>query len=443
MYDQYYELSGRPFQLTPDPRFYFESGTHRKALSYLGYGLAQGEGFIVITGEIGAGKTTLVRHLMETVDPGRLTAANIVTTQLEGGDLLHMVAEAFGVAVAGDAKSDALSAIEQFLHAEARQGRRCLLVVDEAQNLPTATLEELRMLSNFQLGNQALLQIFLLGQPEFRDQLKTDPGLEQLRQRVIATHHLEAMQPEEMEPYILHRLGKVGWNGRPDFTMEAIDKLYEASGGVPRKLNSLMTRVLLMGAVEKIDRIEVGLIEDVLADIEGDREVPVQIAVPATPAEASDAEDTQADGPEQKLQATPDTAEPEPAPMMTEATAEMAAVEEDEAEAEVAPMENISDSIVIEEDEPDAKPEDEQAEESRPVIHGFFRPGTTPPVFETVPDSAPHSEAPDDDRVAELAEQIDRLEERIDSQEATIKRLVAMLLDHVERGDELTARRAA
>ncbi len=443
MYDQYYELSGRPFQLTPDPRFYFESATHRKALSYLGYGLAQGEGFIVITGEIGAGKTTLVRHLMETVDPGRLTAANIVTTQLEGGDLLHMVAEAFGVAVAGDAKSDALRAIEQFLHAEARQGRRCLLVVDEAQNLPTATLEELRMLSNFQLGNLALLQIFLLGQPEFRDQLKNDAGLEQLRQRIIATHHLEAMQPDEMEPYILHRLAKVGWDGRPDFTMEAIDKLYEASGGVPRKLNSLMTRVLLMGAVEKIDRIKLKLIEDVLADIEGDREVPVPIDVPSAPTAVQAAvrqDDSAQASREQAVAETPSE------------DANMAAPAVEVVEG--LPQPHMPASIVIEEDEPVETPVEADAgqastqqapteAESGPVIHGFFRPGTKPPVFESLPDSAPRTEAADDARLSELAEQIERLESRLEGQEATIKRLVAMLLDHVERGDDLNTRRAA
>src|SRR5690606_16928565 len=160
MYETFYGLHSRPFQLTPDPHYYFESLTHRKALSYLGYGLAQGEGFIVITGDIGAGKTTLVGHLMNTIDPVRLTAIKIVSTQVEGDDMLRLAAQGFGIAADGVAKAQLLQRIEQYLHQQARAGRRTLLIVDEAQNLPVSALEELRMLSNFQLGGQSLLQIF-------------------------------------------------------------------------------------------------------------------------------------------------------------------------------------------------------------------------------------------------------------------------------------------
>jgi general secretion pathway protein A len=138
MYDDFYGLSGRPFQLTPDPVFYFESATHRKALSYLSYGLAQSEGFVVITGEVGAGKSTLVAYLLATIDAARLTAAQIVTSKLDGEELVHVVAQAFGLAVPGHDKASALGAIEGFLHDEARAGRRCLLVVDESQNLSVA-----------------------------------------------------------------------------------------------------------------------------------------------------------------------------------------------------------------------------------------------------------------------------------------------------------------
>lgn len=445
MYDQYYELTGRPFQLTPDPRFYFESATHRKALSYLGYGLAQGEGFIVITGEIGAGKTTLVRHLMETVDPGRLTAATIVTTQLEGKDLLHMVAESFGVAAAGSAKSDRLQAIEQFLHAEAREGRRCLLVIDEAQNLPLETLEELRMLSNFQLGNQALLQIFLLGQPEFRDQLRGDAGLEQLRQRVIATHHLEPMLPTEMEPYIAHRLSKVGWTGRPDFTDGAIDRLYLESGGVPRKLNMLMTRVLLMGAVEKADEIDRSLIEDVLADMSGDTRIDEgqTLASSMTPGWNDGLNpDTEVDGEEPIVVTAEPQADVMPAPT-------------DEPKA----MDNATPEL--------------QASTPRASAARFFRPGVKPPLFDTgLKDSAkvshdeispatsaadsvnaddgesndeiaPAPRSIDEEQAGALTDRMDMLENQVKDQEATIRRLVAMLLDYVEREDGLAHRRAA
>lgn len=267
MYETHFGLTGRPFQLTPDPRFYFESATHRKAMSYLGYGLAQGEGFIIITGEIGAGKSTLVAHLMQTVDSARLTAAQIVTTQLKGDDLLHMVASSFGVATAGLDKTGTLGAIEHFLHNEARAGRRCLLVVDESQNLPLPALEELRMLSNFQLGSHPLLQIFLLGQPEFRAAVQGAPGLEQLRQRIIATHHLGAMDIHELRPYVEHRMTLVGWQGRPAFAEDLWTELYAHTGGIPRKVNMLLNRVLLMAAVESRETIDFALVRAVVADL--------------------------------------------------------------------------------------------------------------------------------------------------------------------------------
>jgi general secretion pathway protein A len=270
MYDQFYGLSGRPFQLTPDPHFYFESGTHRKAMSYLGYGLAQGEGFIVITGDIGAGKTTLVGHLMNTIDPNRLTAVKLVSTAVSGDALLQLVAEQFGLDWEGKGKAELLSDIEAFLREEARAGRRTLLIVDEGQNLPIAAVEELRMLSNFQLGGHSLLQIFLLGQPEFRTTLFQSPSLEQLRQRVIATHHLDPMEPEEVEPYILHRLGKVGWQGNPSFAPDAFALLYDHSDGVPRRLNVLVSRVLLYGAVEQLTRITASHVRLVVAEMSAD-----------------------------------------------------------------------------------------------------------------------------------------------------------------------------
>ncbi|HEX7822756.1 MAG TPA: XrtA/PEP-CTERM system-associated ATPase [Sphingobium sp.] len=266
MYDQFYGFTGRPFQLTPDPAFYFESGTHRKAMSYLGYGLAQGEGFIVITGDIGAGKTTLVGHLMATIDPRRLTAVQLVSTQVGGDDILRLAAQNFGIASEGVDKATLLARVEAFLQAQARAGKRSLLIVDEAQNLSTGALEELRMLSNFQLGGQSLLQIFLLGQPEFRQVISGEARLEQLRQRVIATHHLDPMQADEVAPYIEHRLGLVGWTGNPRFTPDAYQMLAAASAGVPRRLNALVSRVLLLGAIDRLDIIDRRVIEAVLAD---------------------------------------------------------------------------------------------------------------------------------------------------------------------------------
>jgi len=269
MYDEYYGLAVRPFQLSPDPLFFFESATHRKALSYLGYGLAQGDGFIVITGDIGSGKSTLVSHLMQSIDRARLTAATIVPSQLDASDLVKLAAGSFGIDTRGLDKVSSLRSIENFLHAEARTGRRCLLVVDEAQNLSIEALEELRVLSNFQLGSNSLLQIFLLGQPEFRDLVRHAPELEQLRQRVIATHHLDAMDASEVEPYVMHRLSCSGWSGNPSFAPEVFDVLVIETGGVPRKINTLMNRVMLMGAVERLSFVEASTVRAVIEDMAG------------------------------------------------------------------------------------------------------------------------------------------------------------------------------
>ena len=274
MFDDFYGLTGKPFQLTPDPAFYFRSVTHRKALSYLGYGLAQGEGFIVITGEVGAGKSTLVAHLMGTIDPQQLTVAQIVTSKLDEEEIVHVIAQSFGLEIDGHDKASALGAIEGFLHDEARAGRRCLLIVDESQNLSVEALEELRMLSNFQLGNHPLLQTLLLGQPEFRATLQGHASLEQLRQRVIAAHHLEPMEKGEIEPYIVHRLEHVGWDGNPQFDQRVFTELYEASGGIPRRVNQIANRLLLLGAVEERSRIDGGMLKSVLDEMRAEKAFP-------------------------------------------------------------------------------------------------------------------------------------------------------------------------
>ncbi len=271
MYTDHYGLAERPFQLTPDARYWFESRTHKKAMAYLGYGLAQGEGFIVITGEIGAGKSTLVAHLLATIDRERLNAISLVSTQVEGDDMLRLAAQGLGLETATVTKAQLLDRIEHRLREEAASGKRTLLIVDEAQNLPVSALEELRMLSNFTSQGRALIQIFLLGQPEFRDRVAAEDSLEQLRQRVIASHHLEAMDANEVEPYAVHRLAVAGWQGRPAFEADAFAALYRHSGGVPRKLNQLAARLLLYAGVEQLETIGGGDVEAVAADMAADR----------------------------------------------------------------------------------------------------------------------------------------------------------------------------
>ncbi len=263
MYEQFYGFSERPFQLTPDPAYFFESITHKKALSYLGYGLNQGEGFVVITGEVGSGKSTLVAHLKEKLDD-RMSVGEVVTSALDGEEMIHVAARSFGLDVEGRDKAAALAAIEHFLHEEARNGKRCLLIVDESQNLSIGALEELRMLSNFQLGAHPLLQTLLLGQPEFK--------------RLLAGS-------DELEP-----------------------------GGIPRKINQVMTRLLLLGAVEEQSTIDLAMLEAVIEEMAGD----------------SSAEDSPVD----------DRIRPDPSKKAAQAVAEAKREESDRARASTAPAED-------------------------------------------------------------------------------------------------------
>ena len=246
MYEDFYGLSGKPFQLSPDPTFYFGSKGHESAYSYLKYGVYQGEGFLVITGEVGAGKTTLVRALLEHIDPNTIVAAQIVSTQLEADDLLRSVAKAFGIRVPHDDKANLIASIEAFLLTVFQQGKRALLVIDEAQNLNARSIEELRMLSNFQYGDRALLQSFLVGQPELRTLMRS-ASMEQFRQRIIASYHLGPLDEAETRGYIEHRLQRVGWKGTPEFDESAIHEIFMATGGIPRRINAICNRLMLAG----------------------------------------------------------------------------------------------------------------------------------------------------------------------------------------------------
>jgi putative secretion ATPase (PEP-CTERM system associated) len=246
MYESYYGLSGKPFQLNPDPAFFFGSRGHKRAFAYLQYGVYQSEGFIIITGEVGAGKTTIVRSLFEQLDHQRLVAAQLVSTQLDAEDMLRAVAAAFGLPAKTVDKATLLGSLEAFLCKLAVANKRALLVVDEAQNLSPRAVEELRMLSNFQLGEQALLQSFLIGQPELRAMMQS-AQMQQLRQRVIASYHLGPLDKSETQGYIEHRLEHVGWKGDPRFSSDAFDRIHTMSGGIPRRINTLCNRLLLSG----------------------------------------------------------------------------------------------------------------------------------------------------------------------------------------------------
>jgi len=391
MYDDHYGLTGRPFQLTPDPAFWFDTATHRKAMAYLGYGLSQGEGFIVITGDPGTGKTTLLGHLMQTIDPERLNVIRIVTTQIDADDLLRLVAAGLDVDHHGLTKAQLLEGIERGLHNVARSGRRTLLVIDEAQSLPVGSIEELRMLSNFQAGGYALLQIFLLGQPEFRQRLHGSDRLEQLRQRVIAMHHLDPMGVEEVGPYLEHRLGVVGWTGTPSFSMDAMAALHRWSGGVPRRLNQLASRVLLYGAIEGIERFGSLDVEQVIEDLDGDG-MGANAPEPAARAEAAPvAEATPI------VDANPLPMTPPPPPM---------------------PPRPIHLSVVD--------------------VAGW-----PTPVVEEAPVAAAMAEPADHDA---LVARIAALEERLEEQDAALRRVLTLLVDWVEgeqRRPDLSSIRAA
>jgi general secretion pathway protein A len=246
MYETFYAFTGKPFQLNPDPAFYFGSRQHRRAMAYLEYGLHQNEGFIVVTGEVGAGKTTIVRGLLDKLDPQQVVAGNLVSTQLDAEDTLRLVASSFGLRTKDIEKSDLLLALEAFLASVCQQGKRALLVVDEAQNLTPRAVEELRMLSNFQLETHAMLQSFLVGQPEFRRTMQS-PQMLQLRQRVIAACHIGPMDLDETRGYIEHRLKCVGWKGDPNFQPNAYEAIFRATAGIPRRINAVCDRMLLSG----------------------------------------------------------------------------------------------------------------------------------------------------------------------------------------------------
>ena len=269
MYAKFYGFDRLAFQLTPDPAFFYESAEHRRAMAHMTYGLHHAEGFIVITGDVGAGKTMLVDRLLSQIDPNSYLTARIVTSQLSGDDLLRMVAAGFGLDDGGMAKGALLARIQEFVQSQVGAGRRALLIIDEAQNLSFEALEELRMLSNIAVGTATGLQSFLLGQPQFREVLG-DSALDQLRQRITAAYHLGPLNEADTRGYIEHRLVCAGWKGDPQFAEDCFGPIYRYTGGLPRRINTLCSRLLLCGFLDGSHTISVADAEQVAAELDAE-----------------------------------------------------------------------------------------------------------------------------------------------------------------------------
>ncbi len=270
MYERFYGLKGKPFQLSPDPQFLFKSQGHSRALAYLHYGIQQGEGFVVVTGEVGTGKTTLAQTLFNELNRSRsIVVAHLVMSPFQGEDLLERIAEAFGLPPKGHSQATLIGALEDYLRKRSRARKRAILLLDEVQNLPFSGLETLRMLSNFQEGQRPLLQSLLLGQAEFRLALQR-PNLEQVRQRVIASCHLAPFQEEETQDYIRHRLEQVKWAGDPQFWPKAFPRIHYYTRGIPRRINTFCDRLLLFAYLEGLHTISRETVDAVAEEIAGD-----------------------------------------------------------------------------------------------------------------------------------------------------------------------------
>lgn len=263
-YTEFFGLKEYPFNLTPDLRFYYRSHSQRRALAYLSFGLSKGEGFVVITGEIGAGKTVFIDYFLSNLPKNNAVTATISSTQFEADSFLRMVASAFGLRQADADKATVFRNLESFLVDVNRRNIRAILIVDEAQGIPISALEELRMLSNIYHEGRPLLQVFLIGQPEFRRKLAGN-GLEQLRQRIVAIHHLTPLNDIETREYILFRLRTAGWTGDPEIADDCFPFIHREARGIPRLVNNLCDRLLWHAFIEEthaITREDVALVID-------------------------------------------------------------------------------------------------------------------------------------------------------------------------------------
>lgn len=267
MYESFYKLNPTPFRLTPDPHFFFESETHKRGLAYLRFAFYQREGFVVITGAPGTGKTELTLNLVEELPRNKVTLAKIVTTNLDADDLLDLVAASFQLDIENISKGSELKKLENYFIDQARIGKQVLLIIDEAHNLSVKSLLELSMLENFQLNEKPLMQCFLLGQLPLEEKLNL-PELEPLKQRVIASARLESLDQQETRQYIIHRLSKSGWDNNPVIDDETFFFIHNFTKGVPRKINSLCNRLLLNSYVEGRHKIDADTVSMVTHEIQ-------------------------------------------------------------------------------------------------------------------------------------------------------------------------------
>ena len=271
MYLQYYGLTVPPFDLTPNPKFLFYTPKHQEAFNHLLFGIRERKGFVQLTGEIGAGKTTLCRALLEQLDK-KFSTALILNPVLDADQLMKAIAMEFGLHVKGLDRLDTVAAINEFLLDQTHKERECLLIIDEAQDLTDDLLEQVRLLSNLETDSRKLLQIVLMGQPELRDRLN-NPKLRQLRQRITVRFHLDSLSRRELSQYIQHRLEISGAKGSPYFTAPAIWRIYNYSDGVPRLVNALCDKALLAGFALQRHTIDFSTVGRAIRELEGQIEL--------------------------------------------------------------------------------------------------------------------------------------------------------------------------
>jgi general secretion pathway protein A len=270
MYTEFYGLGEKPFSLTPDPRFLFLSASHREALAHVLYGIEQGEGFIAVSGEVGTGKTTLCWTLLERLGP-ETEVAFVFNPFLSGEELLRAICAEFGLAVEGLGYAQLSDLLNRFLVEQRRAGRRVLLIVDEAQNLPPQTLEEIRLLSNLETATSKLIQILLFGQPELDAKLESK-DLRQLRQRISVRWALQALDAGETRDYVRHRLRTAAGGSRDLFTESALREVHRRSGGVPRLVNLICDRALLAGYAAGEGQVDAELVAQAAQEVLGTRQ---------------------------------------------------------------------------------------------------------------------------------------------------------------------------